>query len=91
MKLAKIDVATTLVYGPSVPIEGMSSRGRSRLFIQKIPSGGIHAVRRICSTVIVDRETYSTAAVQKIVRIRLMRGTTRQPISANNIWDSDGT
>jgi hypothetical protein len=78
------------VYGPSVPIEGIISRGRRRTFIQKIPNGGIHALLSMCSIVIVDLETYSTEAVQKMVSIRLIKGATIQPSSANKICDSDG-
>ena len=90
MKFAKIDVATTLVYGPSVPMEGIISRGRRITFIQKIPNGGIHALLSMCSMVILDVETYSTDAVQKTVRIRLIKGATMQPRRANNMCDRDG-
>jgi len=90
MKFARHDVATTLVKGPAVSIEGMSSRGSKIRFIQKIPRGGIHAVARICSIVTVDFETYSTDALQNIVSIRLIQGATTQPRRANKICDSDG-
>jgi hypothetical protein len=85
MKFARHDVATTLVKGPAASIEGMSSRGSRMRFIQKIPSGGIHAVLRICSRVIVDFETYSTDALQNMVSIRLIQGATMQPRRANNM------
>jgi hypothetical protein len=78
------------VYGPSVPIEGIISRGSRTTFIQKIPNGGIHAVRRMCSSVIVDLETYSTAALQKIVSSKLIKGATIQPRSAKRMCDREG-
>jgi hypothetical protein len=91
MQFARHEVATTLVKGPSASIEGINSRGSRIRFIQKIPRGGIQAVRRICSRVTVDVETYSTDAVQNIVRTRLIQGAMTQPRSAKRIWDMDGT
>jgi hypothetical protein len=88
MKLAMTDVATIFVMGP-IPT-GIISKGRSKRFTQKIPIGGIHAVLRICSTVIVDCDTYSTQALQKMVRQKLIIGATIQPSRANRICDRDG-
>jgi hypothetical protein len=90
IRFARHDVATTLVKGPSASMEGISSRGSRIRFIQKIPRGGIQAVRRIRSRVTVDLETYSTDAVQNTVRIRLIHGAITQPRSAKRIWDMDG-
>jgi hypothetical protein len=86
-----MDVATIMLSGPSSSVDGMSSNGRRRTFMQKIPRGGIHAVLRICSIVRVDFELYSTAALQKMVRRRLRKGATMQPRRANRTRDNSGT
>jgi hypothetical protein len=59
-------------------------------FMQKIPSGGIHALLKICSGVIVDFDTYSTEALQKSVSIKLITGATIHPRRANSIRERDG-
>jgi len=90
IKFAIMEVAITLVMGPSSPAAGIISKGSSTTFIQNMPRGGIHAVLRIRSTVTVDCDTYSTQPVQNMVRQRLTQGATIHPRSANNICDSDG-
>jgi len=82
-KFTRTEVATIFVMGP-IPT-GIISSGRIMIFAKKIPRGGIHAVLRIRSTVMVDCDTYSTQALQKIVRHRLRRGATIQPRSAKRI------
>ena len=76
--------------GPVDPKDGIISKGRMMRLAQKIPRGGIHAVLRICPTVIVDSDTYSTQALQNMVRTRLIQGATTQPRRAKRIWESDG-
>jgi hypothetical protein len=66
-------------------VSGIISRGRRMRFMKKIPTGGIQAVLRIRSTVSVDCDTYSTQALQKIVRSRLRTGATTHPRRANKI------
>jgi hypothetical protein len=88
MKFTRTEVATIFVMGPTPT--GIISRGKSMRFAQKIPRGGIHAVLRIRSTVTVDCDTYSTQALQKIVRARLISGATIQPRSAKSICDRSG-
>jgi hypothetical protein len=64
---------------------GILFRGRSTRFTQKTPSGGIHAVVSMRPTVITDCDgelTYSTQALQNIVRMKLSRGATMHPKSA---------
>ena len=75
-----------MVIGP----DGIISKGRRMRFTQKMPRGGIQAVLRIRSTVIVDCDTYSTQALQKIVKHRLMHGATMHPRRAKRICDNDG-
>jgi hypothetical protein len=54
-------------------------------FIQKIPKGGIHALLKICSVVILDFETYSTEALQNTVSIKLILGAIIHPRRANSM------
>jgi hypothetical protein len=49
-------------------------RGIRIRLTQKIPTGGIQAVLSICATVSVDCDTYSTQALQKMAKARLIRG-----------------
>ena len=88
IKFAIVEVATRFVIVPNVI--GIISRGRSTRLTQNMPRGGIQAVLRIRSTVIVLCEMYSTHPLQKIVRIILMQGATIQPSRANRMCESDG-
>jgi hypothetical protein len=81
------DVATM---SEIVPFTGLISRGSKRRLRQKIPRGGIHAVLRLCSTVMVDCETYSTQQLQKMVRARLTIGATIHPKRENRMCDREG-
>jgi hypothetical protein len=84
------EVATRVLMGPVNPREGIISRGRITSEAQKTPKGGIQAVLRIRVTVTVDCDTYSTQALQKIVRTRLMRGVMINPKSPKRKWEKAG-
>jgi hypothetical protein len=98
----RIDVIMRAFIGPVKPRAGIISSGRMRIFTQKTPSGGIHAVLRIRATVVDDcgtREStlrlcsgdiYSIHVLQKSVKRKLMIGMTTQPNRAKRNCDRDG-
>jgi hypothetical protein len=95
MKFAMTEVATIFVTGPKPIPSGIISKGRSSRFVQKIPSGGIHAVlsvlgQRLCSSTAAVCEIYSTQALHIIARKRLIQGATMHPRRANSICERDG-
>jgi len=82
MKFTTIDVIKNTCIGPAKP-SGIISSGNMIILTQKTPNGGIHAVLRICATVNVDCDTYSTQPLQKHVRMRLSSGVIIHPTRAN--------
>ena len=89
-KFRHTEVATRILIGPVKPSAGIISRGRMISDAQKTPKGGIQAVLRIRAAVIVDCDTYSIQALQKTVRVKLIRGAIMKPKSPKRKWEKAG-
>jgi hypothetical protein len=89
-QFTQTEVATRVLMGPVNPRAGIISRGRIMSETQKTPKGGIHAVLRMRAAVRVDCDTYSTQALQKIVRIRLISGAMMNPKRPKRKWEKAG-